>query len=122
MNLNTFNKSSATDILGLQIYTFFFSLQNLVEGIKMFLIIKLSCCQPELVASPTTVRTSLFTATLLPDVVDACFSFPSTTQTSHVFQTTWKWNVKSGGGHVCVISFISIRFWWLFLPLGHRLA
>ena len=39
---------------------------------------------------------------------------------SRVFQTGWKWNVKSGGGHVCVISFISIRFWWLLFLLPPR--
>ena len=39
---------------------------------------------------------------------------------SRVFQTAWKWNVKSGGGHVCVISFISIRFWWLFFFTSPR--
>ena len=90
MNLNVPGKFSVLQISSAYRHIgfsfFFFSLQYLVKGIKVFLIIKVSFCQPELAASPTTVRISLFTATPLPDVVGACFLFPSTTQTSHVFQ------------------------------------
>lgn len=115
------------ELLSLQIssaylYILFFAVSG--KENKMFLIMRLSFCQPGLAASPTTVGISIFTVTPLPDVVGAGFFFSFQVQLKLLerSKTTWKWDVKSGGGHVCVISFISIRVWWLFSPLGHRLV
>lgn len=103
----------------------FLSLAGSGKGNNVFLITKRNSCQREL--APSRLPGDLCPHS---DASSRCrwgrifffFSFQVQLKLLVRSKTTWKWNVKSGGGHVCVISFISIRVRWLFSPLGHRLA